>query len=502
MALQESRLREPDPFLARGNLMRNHNRSNRLRILLSAAAIALLAGCNNNSAKRPAAGTASNPAAGQAAAPEVAQAPNAPRENPARPAAKAKPKVAQVEKPRPGLDPGVNPLDVFTVVPGETKWQLASVDGKPVSDNEFTAILPPKGVDSTRFRPLDTDKPTAGSAKRQTSATKRTEPTSPSHKSPEKKAPEKKAPEKKATERKSTDRKSSDRKSGDRKTADRKLAERKTEEAEPTEPAASEEGKRLPPGFRALASAQQTALGWPSRIRCEKDGAEMALVTGGAVVVGHDGGPDESKPQLTVVIDSFYMDVTEVTVGQFERFRKALREDKGRNVVTEPGNVSAPHQEPVMGVSLTQAQFYAKWAGKELPTESEWERAARGEGAFDHPWGNGRAIWKHPRTRDEIDPVKSFRTDLSPFGIYDLAGNAREWCVDHYSPTAFADALKSSSGQLRNWKGPRVSHPENARVVKGNGPNWDAWYRVGMDGAHGHPNVGFRCVLRLPEKEN
>ena len=51
----------------------------------------------------------------------------------------------------------------------------------------------------------------------------------------------------------------------------------------------------------------------------------MALVTGGAVVVGHDGGPAESKPQLTVVIDSFYMDVTEVTVGQFERYRKAPR---------------------------------------------------------------------------------------------------------------------------------------------------------------------------------
>ena len=228
----------------------------------------------------------------------------------------------------------------------------------------------------------------------------------------------------------------------------------------------------------------------------------MALVTGGAVVVGHDGGPAESKPQLTVVIDSFYMDVTEVTLGQFERYRKALKEEKGRNVVAEPANVSSPHQEPVLGVSLTQAQFYARWAGKEIPTEAEWERAARGEGAFDHPWGNGRAIWKHPRTRDEIDPVKSFRTDLSPFGIYDLAGNAREWCIDRYSPTAFADALKSSSGQLRNWKGPRVGHPENARVVKGNGPNWDAWYRIGMNGTHGHPDVGFRCVLRLPEKEN
>ncbi|HEX4070460.1 MAG TPA: hypothetical protein VHX68_04805, partial [Planctomycetaceae bacterium] len=143
--------------------MRNHNRSKRLPILLSAAVIAVLAGCNNNSAKRPAAGTASNPAA----APEVAEAP---RQKPAPPAVKSKPKVAKVEKPRPALDPGVNPLDVFAVVPGETKWQLASVDGKPVSDNAFTGVLPPKGVDSTRFQPLETEKPSAGPSKRQTSA--------------------------------------------------------------------------------------------------------------------------------------------------------------------------------------------------------------------------------------------------------------------------------------------------------------------------------------------
>ncbi len=98
--------------------------------------------------------------------------------------------------------------------------------------------------------------------------------------------------------------------------------------------------------------------------------------------------------------------------------------------------------------------------------------------------------------------MQSFRTDVSPFGIYDLAGNAREWCVDRYSPTAFADALKASNRQLRNWKGPRTGKPENARVVKGNGPNWDAWFRVGMDGSHSHPDVGFRCVLRLPERES
>ena len=108
---------------------------------------------------------------------------------------------------------------------------------------------------------------------------------------------------------------------------------------------------------------------------------------------------------------------------------------------------------------------------------------------------------EHPRTPDEIDPVKSFRTDLSPFGIYDLAGNAREWCIDRYSATAFADALKSSSGQLRNWKarGSAIRKmPASSKATARIGtPD-----RVGMNGTHGHPDVGFRCVLRLPEKEN
>ena len=140
-----------------------------------------------------------------------------------------------------------------------------------------------------------------------------------------------------------------------------------------------------------MASAKESPLGWPLRIRCDRDGAEMALVTGGAVVVGHDGGPPESSPQLSVVLDSFYMDVTEVTLGQYERFRKALKEERGRNIVAEPKNASSPPDFPVhSGVTLIQAQFYARWAGKEIPTEAEWERAARGEAAFDHPWGNGR----------------------------------------------------------------------------------------------------------------
>ena len=382
----------------------------------------------------------------------------------------------------------MNPLDVFEVVPGgEPKFEMVVAEGKPVSGDDFTGILPPKGVDSTRFDAPDLPKPPVAHQKIVAPTTTSPQPSDDSE----------------ATDRKTHGRKSltTTHKRPDKKSADRHKTGRKTEEKPAEERVAVGDGKTLPAGFSTLTTAKDPSLGWPLRIRSDRDGAEMALVPGGAVIVGHDGGPSESSPQITVVLESFYMDVNEVTLKQYEKFRKYLIEERGRNNVSEAKNLKSPPNFPALGVTLIQADFYAKWAGKEIPTEAEWERAARGPAGFAHPWGNGRAIWTHARTHQEIDAVRTFRTDVSPYGIYDLAGNAREWCTDRYSPTAFADARKSASGgELRNWKGPRFTENENIHVVKGNGPNWDAWYRTGLDGTHPQAAVGFRCILRLPEK--
>jgi formylglycine-generating enzyme required for sulfatase activity len=455
------------------------------RIILVTAVIAFLAGCGGGSENRT---TPDGAALRPAAAPAAENAPPQPAVEPQR---ASKPKSAKTDRERPALARSVNPHDVFAIIPGQQSFELVKTDGQPISADTFTVIAPPKGIDSTHFEPaVPTVNPPARSPGRKAAAAVKSD---------------RKTGDRKTGDRKTGDRKTADHKSTNRKQSDHELADRKPAESKPAESKTGDEestagGKTLPAGFTAIAAAQESRLGWPARIRCDRNGAEMALVTGGAVVVGHDGGPPESSPQISVVLDSFYMDVTEVTVGQYERFRKALKEEKGRNIIAEPQNAASPPDFPALGVTLTQAQFYARWAGQEIPTEAEWERAARGEAAFDHPWGNGRAIWKRARGFDQIDPVKSFRTDVSPFGIYDLAGNAREWCVDHYSPTAFADALKASNGQLRNWKGPRTGQQENSHVVKGNGPHWDAWYRAGMNGLGRHPDVGFRCILRLPEK--
>lgn len=412
-------------------------------------------------------------------------------------AANKKPTPAAVEKIPPSQDPTINPHDVFEVARLQPAVEKVEQEGRPVSADRYAAIFPPRGVDTTKFQlAVPPTEPTNSSA---SPAPFRSDETASPAESP-RETPKRfsGSPSNSSTTRrrgttaaKSTSKPASGRRPGKANPNSRTKS---------SDDLAHDGEKKLPAGFSDISRGGQKHLGWPVRIRCDRDGAEMAIVKGGAVTVGHDGGPPESSPQITVVLDSFYMDVNEVTLGQYQRFREALKAENGRNVIPAPADGSSPPNFPALGMTLVQAQFYAHWAGKELPTESEWERAARGELAFNHPWGNGRAIWREARGPDDISPVKSFRTDVSPFGIYDMAGNAREWCVDRYSPTAFADALKSSSGPLRNWKGAPKAQPADFHVVKGNGPNWEAWYRVGMNATQRHANIGFRCVLRLPEK--
>jgi sulfatase modifying factor 1 len=433
-------------------------------VLIIPLMIAVLPGCGGNDSSQKPAGAQAQPAGPLENPQNNAPAPAEPERPAPRSPAPAKPAVAAQEQP-PGIDPSTNPRDVFEVTATMPTFERAEGPDGPVSMNKFDAVVPAKGSDSSDFQaesPPEAQPVVAHAATEETSARKQSDkPATKGRSSP-----------------KSTDNETSDA------AADKPDGESK---------------KSLPSGFHAIAGSGRSPVGWPLRIRSGVDGAEMALVTGGAVIVGHDGDPPESSPQITVVVDSFYMDVSEVTLARYKRYRKEVNEEHGRHAVLEPDNASSPPDFPVLGVTLKQAEFYAHWAKKELPTEAEWERAARGEAAFAHPWGNGRAIWSQARKRNTITPAKSFGTDVSPFGIYDLAGNAREWCTDRWSATAFADAQKSSSNPLRNWKGPRNA-PVDIHVVKGNGPHWDAWYRAGMNGTQHHADVGFRCVLRLNEK--
>jgi len=256
------------------------------------------------------------------------------------------------------------------------------------------------------------------------------------------------------------------------------------------------QGLQVSQGFTVVKEAGYSPEGLPFRIVCTRTGTTLALVPAGPATVGTDNGPEDCKPAFTVSIDTFYMEILETTVKGYEDFRSDMRAKK-KTIPPAPSNPSSHPNSPALGVLWANARDYAKWAGMELPTESEFEKGARGPNGLRTPWGDGRALWSN-RT---MTTTGAYPTDLSPYGILDLAGNAKEWCTDLYSPTGHADAVAQAAKEpLHNWAGPKKVKEMNLRVVKGNGPEWNSWYREGKDMGKAHLDVGFRCVLRVPHE--
>jgi len=163
---------------------------------------------------------------------------------------------------------------------------------------------------------------------------------------------------------------------------------------------------------------------------------QMVLVPAGKFTRGSNLGDDE-KPVRQIYLNAFYMDKYEVTVGQYARYLEAtdMEEPPDWSIMNQPQH----QRRPVVNVSWEDAVNYCKWKGKRLPTEAEWEKAARGTDGRIYPWGNeaptrlhanyGRKDWDDHHA---LAPVGSFEAGKSPYGIYDMAGNAWEWVFDWY----------------------------------------------------------------------
>jgi formylglycine-generating enzyme required for sulfatase activity len=250
----------------------------------------------------------------------------------------------------------------------------------------------------------------------------------------------------------------------------------------------------LPSGFVPIGSGGTSTSGLPWRVRCEADGAVMALVPEGVFTQGTNKGAPNAAPEHGVLLNAFYVDLLEVSSARYEQFRDEAGEKRR---VPRPARSPKNPKEPVLGVTWGEAHAYALWAGKDLPTEAQWEKAARGPEGFAYPWGNGPFIWHRPREPQQIDPVGTFRGDVSPYGVFDMAGNAREWCNDWYVEKYYAQLVAEAGATARNPGGPKSSNGTNMRVVKGGDPAWHVWARAGVVQSERPNDVGFRCVLKL-----
>jgi formylglycine-generating enzyme required for sulfatase activity len=166
----------------------------------------------------------------------------------------------------------------------------------------------------------------------------------------------------------------------------------------------------------------------------------MVLVPAGPFVMGTDErrpNCDDERPAHVVDLPAYYIDVTEVTNEQYRLFCDGT----GREYPPPPGWDSdyflAKPDYPVVNVTWKDADDYAKWAGKRLPTEAEWEKAARGVDERKYPWGNELQprVAAGPGAEDGYEymaPVGRFPAGASPYGCQDMIGNVFEWVADWY----------------------------------------------------------------------
>jgi formylglycine-generating enzyme required for sulfatase activity len=212
-------------------------------------------------------------------------------------------------------------------------------------------------------------------------------------------------------------------------------------------------------------------------------------------------------PVHTVELEAFYMDIYEVTVGQFKRF--AEESGYAYNRWNDVAKYSPTDEHPMIYVSWNDATAYVQWAGKRLPTEAEWEYATRG--GLDgkrYPWGDDESVardhanysgtggkdqWEGPPTGGTA-PVGSF--DSNGYGLYDVAGNVWEWCSDWYGENYYTNS------PLKNPKGPKGPDTGQFWVLRGGAWNnltkhLRAAYRLNNYPTTRRYDSGFRCVSGL-----
>ena len=202
---------------------------------------------------------------------------------------------------------------------------------------------------------------------------------------------------------------------------------------------------------------------------------ELCLIPAGTFTMGSDSDLPNEAPAHEIYLDAYYIGKTEVTNAEYYRFwlehggvdSEHTPISYGDEFGIWPDIAKTKPNHPVIGVSWHSAAAYAAWRGMRLPTEAEWEKAARGTKTRRWPWGNTfqqriNGTTTHANVHDasgaHLRPVGSYPSGASPYGAHDMAGNVWEWVNDWYSETYYYHSPD------RNPKGPSVG---SRRVVRG-----------------------------------
>jgi iron(II)-dependent oxidoreductase len=220
---------------------------------------------------------------------------------------------------------------------------------------------------------------------------------------------------------------------------------------------------------------------------------EMVLIPTGSFIMGKNTpNPTDWQPEHQVSIDAFYLDKYEVTNREYYEFCQKTKNPLPEFWGSSQFKCSLDYPDyPVVGINYSDAEKYAKWAGKRLPTEAEWEYASRaGSQNRSFPWGDqiDSSLANYGKKYKSTMKVGSFKPNA--FGLFDMSGNVWEWTSDNYSD----DYYMSSPSQ--NPKGPASGR---FKVIRGG--SWHSgamcvqtYYRNGLSASWIDFAVGFRCA--------
>ena len=230
----------------------------------------------------------------------------------------------------------------------------------------------------------------------------------------------------------------------------------------------------------------------------------MVLILAGSFTMGSEAGEADERPIHVIGMDDFYMDKYEVTNAQYRECVDELVCDLPNPTRLYTDRRLSDH--PVVFVSWNKAVTFCEWRGARLPTEAEWEKAARGRELWSYPWGNdfdGKLLnycdlnctynWADRRFNDKHDttaPVGSYEAGVSPYGLFDMAGNVMEWVADWYGKNYYENSPNMNppgpeSGTYRVLRGGSwFDTLENIRTFK----------RTDLDPNTAYNYIGFRCA--------